>query len=148
MTLNLLKRVSGEIPRQTKCWTLIASGLQDRFSSFEILAKWFLLIGWQVGVFWNNFNPPLAFGVAIHLNFWSQPNGVRIQNCAGVWELVRIHSFPLLPTLINSTVEHYEYFNGKLLMGNTCFKHLSYVKDGAGERRYDDGTCDKERQCR
>ena len=40
--------------------------------------------------------------------YWSpgQPNGVRIQNCAGIWEL-----------------------------------------DGAGINRYDDGGCEKERQC-
>ena len=40
--------------------------------------------------------------------FWGpgQPNGVRIQNCAGIWEL-----------------------------------------DGAGITRYDDGGCEKERQC-
>ena len=40
--------------------------------------------------------------------YWGpgQPNGVRIQNCAGIWEL-----------------------------------------DGAGINRYDDGGCEKERQC-
>ena len=35
-----------------------------------------------------------------------QPNGVRVQNCAGIWEL-----------------------------------------DGGGSGRYDDGGCEKERQC-
>ena len=42
--------------------------------------------------------------------FWSagQPNGVRIQNCAGIWELVKI------PTTLNQKAINHNFTNNKL----------------------------------
>ena len=60
-------------------------------------------------------------------SFWvaGQPNGVRVQNCAGIWELV----------------------SSAASQGRSSSYTARCGQDGAGSTRYDDGGCDTEAQC-